>query len=165
MLDDACAADNGCATSYPTLRDDFTRVVAALNAQPVTVGVTDPAGASHDVLITGDRFISALFDWLYRPAAMEYIPGAVEQLKNGGHTLLAQLVQGTLGATTFAHTIGMEYSVVCDELVPFETPAAVTAAAQGARPELRGMLSGRRPLSRSARNGRTTRSTRASIKR
>ncbi len=140
MLFDACAADTGCATSYPTLKEDFAAVVAKLNAQPVTVGVTDPAAAGHDLLITGDRFVAALFDWLYRPGAMEYIPGAIEQLKGGTHTLLSQLLQGTFAATLFAHTIGLQLSVVCAEVLPFETPAAVTAAAQGARPELRGTL-------------------------
>lgn len=142
MLFAACAADKGCAASYPTLEADFTAVVATLNTQPVTVGVTDPTGAGHDVLVTGDRFVGALFDWLYRPSAMEYIPGAIEQLKGGAHTLLAQLLGSTLSATTFGHTQGLQYSVVCNELVPFETPAAVMASVQGARPELRGALAG-----------------------
>lgn len=139
LLFDNCAAEGLCAANYPTLRQDFAAVVRQMNAQPVTVAINDPTGAGHDVVITGDRFVVALFDWLYSPETMQYVPAAIEQLKGGTHTLLAQLMRGTL-AKPFSYSRGMEYSVMCSDVVRFERYDDEVASARGVMPEIRAVV-------------------------
>ncbi len=136
LLFDACTTDAKCAAAYPTLKRDFSAVVRQLNAQPVTVAVADPTGAGHDMVITGDRFVVQVLNWLYYPTDMQYIPAVIEQLKGGTHSLLAQLMKDSLGVL-FSHSVGMNYSIVCSDIVPFERYADVAAAVQEVLPEIR----------------------------
>lgn len=145
LLFQNCAAEKLCAANYPTLKEDFSAVVRQMNAQPVTVAVTDPTGVSHDVVVTGDRFVVSIFDWLYSPEAMQYVPAVIAQLKGGTHTLLAQLMRGTL-AKSFAYSRGMEYSVICNDIVRFERYDDAVAASRGTILEIRAVIANTRSV-------------------
>jgi pimeloyl-ACP methyl ester carboxylesterase len=77
-LFERCAADPPCRAAYPNLRADFERVLAALEARPVTVknpSTGEPteidaatfSGAVHSALISAD--LSAMLPWFIDAAA------------------------------------------------------------------------------------------------
>lgn len=129
-----CAAAQACNRQYPNLHDDFSRVVAQLNAQPVTVAITDPkTHARYDLVITGTRLVGLMHNMLYIKTGIGRIPAMLAQLRNGKKELL----QSTLTALYFTETSeGMAIAVRCTEYAPFSNRENVTNAARDVLPEV-----------------------------
>jgi len=84
-----CAADDGCAASYPDLADDFFALVRRLNAEPVEVEVeSSTVGELITLEMDGDRFIDwVAIDQLYGPVFPHhdaaYLPLLVDEVRRG----------------------------------------------------------------------------------
>jgi hypothetical protein len=62
----SCNDDVNCGKAFPDLKKVFYELVNQLNANPVTVPVTDPSsGKIYQVLMTGDRLIRLVVMALY----------------------------------------------------------------------------------------------------
>jgi len=84
LLFSSCAADDACNRAFSTLAADFSRVVAQLDADPVSVTVTNPrTDKPLTYLVNGWRFVSAMQGGLYSASRLRYLPMLIAQLKAG----------------------------------------------------------------------------------
>jgi cyclophilin family peptidyl-prolyl cis-trans isomerase/pimeloyl-ACP methyl ester carboxylesterase len=137
LLFSSCAADDGCNHTFPDLKADFSRVVAQLDANPVTITVANPrANQPFVYVLNGWRFVQAMQGWLYSSSRLRYLPMLIEQLK-GGDTTLATYFEKLALAAGNPLSSGMAYAVRCSDYAPFGSPEATMAATQGLLPEIR----------------------------
>ena len=127
----------GVRENYPTLRQDFAAVVRQLNAQPVTVASTIRPGRATTWSSRATASSSPCSTGCIAPSDAVY-PGDHRATEGGTHTLLAQLMQGTL-AKPFSYSRGMEY-FMCSDVVRFERYDDEVASARGVMPEIRAAI-------------------------
>lgn len=127
----ACAADDECAEKYPDPMAQLRKVAAELNETPKEF---------DDYSLTGDDFVSTVFNLLYSPVALGFVPKVIDNADNGDFDLFADLGQA-ISVDTFA--FGMHLSVQCAEELPFTSAEAIGEADASVHPELVGGLSGR----------------------
>ncbi len=141
VLFDGCVASTRCNAAYPNLQSTFYRVVAKLDAHPATIATKDNAGKSYTVLLNGDGFVGLLFSSLYVTPYISALPAMIFLADHGDYRI-PSLIYGGL-VLDQSVSIGMYYSVECGEDVPFTSPTAVYAAAQGLNSVIRpGEVSG-----------------------
>lgn len=137
---EGCAKDEACNTAYPNLKDTFYKLVDQLNANPVTEEATDPDdGKTYKVLLSGDSVIGTLFFALYQTSAIPLMPRAIADAAAGkDYSLLVRLAYlSTMQNKDIS--VGMLYTVRCNEEIPFDTPEQL-AASDDAYPEQRGLF-------------------------
>ncbi|MDP9375441.1 MAG: alpha/beta hydrolase, partial [Chloroflexota bacterium] len=133
-----CVAQQQCLMDVETLQAAFGRAFANLNAQPVTVAVTDPRGRPTDYVVTGHRLVSLIHGSLYNPASIEVMPALIEELSRGEETALRGLVRQRFPALSrFSISVGMHLSVLCGEQVSADSMAKAEAAERDLLPEIR----------------------------
>ncbi len=133
----SCATNPQCSTTYPNLKETFSKAVTQLNANPVLLKVPDTAtGKTYDVLVNGATFVSTLFDVLYVTSFLEAVPLIIGSVGAGRYDVLAQVLPFSLfrGNTV---SRGMYFSVQCGEEFSFSNYEAVRSAAQNILPEIR----------------------------
>jgi pimeloyl-ACP methyl ester carboxylesterase len=115
---DECKADEACSSAYPDLEDVLFELIDRLNAEPVSITVTNPLdGVSHDAWLTGDGVFGNLVGLLYQTQLIPAVPQAIYDVYNGDYALMTQLVGANL-ALYGALSRGMEFSVLCtDDLI------------------------------------------------
>lgn len=135
-----CAADATCNAAYPNLEATFYKLVDDLNAKPVMQQVVDQDdGKTYDVLLTGDSVIGALFFSLYQTTVIPLMPRTIADAAAGNdYSFLARLAYLQTSQNK-DFSIGMYYSVRCNEEVVFETPEQL-AAADDNFPKQRGLF-------------------------
>jgi len=131
----ACAADAACAEKYPDPMAELLTVVAALNADPVS---------ACDEQITGANVVSILFNLLYSPVALGFVPRIISDLA-AGDTSLFEDISCSLGSANFSFP--MHLSLQCAEELAFTSAEAIAALDAEVRPELAPGLSGSSYLS------------------
>jgi pimeloyl-ACP methyl ester carboxylesterase len=130
-----CATDTRCNGAFPNLRADFSDAFNQLNAQPMTVTVTNfDTAASYDLVVNGPRLVSLIYDLLYYRAGIARIPAMLAQIKQGSQKLLQPLLEENYFTRS---SIGMGISVRCNEYVPFNDRDRTIAATQPLLPEVR----------------------------
>jgi pimeloyl-ACP methyl ester carboxylesterase len=129
-LFEGCRADRACDAAYPDLERVVFDLAARLDAAPADLSVWNPAtDKTIDAKMSGDVFLSSLFQALYSTDANAYLPSIVYAAHEGDVEPLTPL----LGDLFFIHdsmSNGMYYSVQCHEEAPFSSPENVAAAAQ-----------------------------------
>jgi len=136
VLFQGCRQDAACNRAFPQLDATFYRVVARLNAHPVTIQTAGPTGPKkYAALLNGDTFVSLVFQMLY---VTPYIPAlpAMIALADRGNFNIPALVYGSF-ALDFSTNWGMFYSVECGEDGPYTSVAQITAAARPLNPVIR----------------------------
>jgi pimeloyl-ACP methyl ester carboxylesterase len=129
VLFDDCAADAACNAAYPNLREVFYELVAAWNAEPVTIDVIDPiAGEAVPMLINGDELVGGLFRTLYGTDLLPTLPRAIYAASEGDYSQISLFFTITI-ATEQIVSRGMYFAVNCREEYPFTPPGAYAAAA------------------------------------
>ncbi|MFJ3881163.1 alpha/beta fold hydrolase [Streptomyces sp. NPDC090077] len=129
---DACAAQPACKSRYPGLRTTLDRQIAELEARPLTLNATAPAGGKPvEVVLDGGTLLNMMVGYNVRPVDL---PAALDELGRGNPQRFAQgrakdAVQPT-GQT--AH--GLTQSVACAEWVPGTSEPDVLAAGREAFP-------------------------------
>jgi len=115
QLLEACAGDEKCDAAYPDLQDKLFAMIDRLNAEPVTISVTNPRdGQSYDALLTGNAVLGNLIAVLYQTPLIPTLPQAINDVYNSDYALMTQLTSARL-LFFEAVSLGMEYSVVCSE--------------------------------------------------
>ena len=139
-LFDGCAQDTACNEAYPNLEETFFNVVAKYNAEPADITVADLfTGETYDTILHGDDLTGLLFQTLYSTEIIPSLPQLIYELDEGNTTTLAALISSFLLNGEFM-SIGMQFSVQCNEENSFTDPAEAVAAAEK-YPELEPFMS------------------------
>jgi pimeloyl-ACP methyl ester carboxylesterase len=116
LLFEECAADPACNQKYPDLESTFYQTVDDLNAKP------DRAQLSQGtVLVDGGFFMEAVYVSFYSTIAIPRIPGWIQAASLGDFTGLKNTFEGLLSDTGTSIAIGFEWSLQCNEEVPFDS--------------------------------------------
>jgi pimeloyl-ACP methyl ester carboxylesterase len=117
-LFEACAADPACNAAYPDFEQTFFDLIERLNADPVTIELTDPeTQTTYDAVLDGDSLFEAFFQMLYPSFLLPFLPEIIYAADAGRYDVLAQIVSLIIFERTFTH--GMYLSVVCAEEADF----------------------------------------------
>jgi pimeloyl-ACP methyl ester carboxylesterase len=137
-----CAADAGCNSTYPYLREVFFETVAALNANPVTETIINPlSGRQQLAVVDGDALLGFLFQALYSTDYIPLLPGLIYNVANGNTELMGRIMGGFLAQLEELFSPGMHIAVQCSDEVAF-TNIDEVAAAIAPYPQLRGLTEG-----------------------
>lgn len=117
---EACARDAGCARTYPRLREDWARLLAAL---PRTVELADPfTGRPQALTVDRAMLLNLVRAPMYLPSAAAGLPKAIHAAAAGRfeplvglHAMLAPREDRRPG---LGLAMGMHFSVVCAEDLP-----------------------------------------------
>jgi pimeloyl-ACP methyl ester carboxylesterase len=117
---DRCSNDADCRRRFPTVRDDFDSLQAALKDTPVFVELADPLTAQPDVVeFGGDQLGAAVRLLLYDPRTIALLPLLIDAAANGNYVPLTAQFQMVVTSLTESLSIGMHNAVMCTEDVPF----------------------------------------------
>lgn len=124
-----CSADPACAKAHPDLREKLTSILEGLDKLPPTVsGTSSLSGKSYPVVMTSERFLTALQVAINSGPSAGLVPQMISQAENRVFTLPASLV---ITSAELPISDGMYWSVVCSETVAFYTEAQISAAKTG----------------------------------
>lgn len=126
-LFDACAADAGCRSFAPDLRQTFLDAAARLDARPLTISQDDGAGGTSDFDVDGDTFVNLMFQAMYSTYLIPFLPSAIVLISEGSDEPLRSLASYADEAAG-GNSVGMYLSVQCSEEVPFNTSATIRLA-------------------------------------
>ena len=116
-----CAADAKCSASYPTVRDDFAAVLAALTEKPVPIG---------DVQLTRDVFSGVVRRMLYDVNSQAALPLVITAAKHGDYAPLRPIL-GAGDRIDQLLNLGLFLSVTCAEDAALFTMQDVEREARG----------------------------------
>jgi pimeloyl-ACP methyl ester carboxylesterase len=139
MLEGDCAKTPDCAAAFPDLPQRLASLVARLEAAPATIRLRHPiTGQEVDARITAETFLALIRLSLYSSDLAAMIPFVVTRGEAGDFGPFAAMAeQGTSKELTKVTSIGLFFSVVCAEDVPFirpdELPRSGWFAAQSQR--------------------------------
>jgi len=109
----ACEAEPRCKARYPTLRAEWTALLASL---PHAASVTHPVtGAIERVTFTRDTVLNLVRSPLYVPALAAALPMAISEAARGRFEPLVGLASVSSGDRRAGLAEGMHFSVVCAE--------------------------------------------------
>ncbi len=111
-----CAAQTRCSTQYPDLEGMFFQLVDELNVNPVNLELS-----SGTVLMDGGVFMEALGLSFYSTADIPLAPMRIQQAANGNFSGLAPWLESMFTDTGNFMAMGFEWSMMCNEEVPFES--------------------------------------------
>ena len=135
----ACTADEACNAAYPNLQQVLFDVIDELNANPVSLTITNPAtGESYDTYLTGDAVLGNLAIFLYQAPVLPLLPQAIYNVSQGDYSLMGQLSGAVLPAYT-ALTRGMMYSVFCADDIIGRAEDELLDVYEALPPQYRGM--------------------------
>ncbi|MCA9961813.1 MAG: alpha/beta fold hydrolase [Anaerolineales bacterium] len=117
-----CAADAECNATYPDLETVFFDLVAQLDETPITLPVTNfLTGENYEALLGGDDLIGILFQSLYSAEIIPILPQLIYEVRDGNTQNLGLLLSSFMLNSEF-FSIGMQYSVQCNEENSFSAP-------------------------------------------
>jgi pimeloyl-ACP methyl ester carboxylesterase len=124
-----CADNPDCNKAFPNLRDTFYKLVDQLDKKPITGEATNPlTGKKYTVLLNGASLISVVFQGMYSTSIIPQLPKAIAAAAAGiDYSLFIRLALNSAIENEYV-SVGMFYTVRCNEEVSFETPAALQAA-------------------------------------
>jgi pimeloyl-ACP methyl ester carboxylesterase len=115
-----CAADPACSLAHPDLESTFYLVVDKLNADPASISLDEGT-----VIVDGYAFVDTVFQLLYSPTAIPWIPFIIDEAGHGSYP------EASIYAVPDRRTRapGMRYSVWCREEAAFESEDEALALA------------------------------------
>lgn len=112
----ACNGDTVCARTYPTLRQDWTKLLKSL---PRSISVAHPlSGRIERFELTRDALLQAVRSPLYFPAIGAALPAAITEAAAGRFEPLVGLSSVLSSRRGLRMAMGMHFSVVCAEDAP-----------------------------------------------
>nr|MCU0480909.1 alpha/beta hydrolase [Anaerolineae bacterium] len=87
MFDD-CVADSACNSAFPDLENRFYALIDEINATPITL--------SDGTALDGTTLLNMMFQWFYDATIIPYLPLMIDELANGGYSVLEALNDGLL---------------------------------------------------------------------
>jgi pimeloyl-ACP methyl ester carboxylesterase len=129
---EACADDTVCNRKYPDPLGQLTQAVAALNEDPAVVG--------RGFLLEGDLLLRLVFQLLYSPSTIGYIPMLIDDVANEDYRLFEQIDEAV--SSSGGISFGMHLSLHCAEEVPFSSREAFESFDAGVPEVFRASLTG-----------------------
>jgi len=130
-----CAADPICNDAYPELETTFFNLVERHNQENIEITVTDLfSGKRYDTTLAGNDLLGILFQTLYSTEIIPSLPQLITEIDNEDYTRLSTLLSSFMLSGEFV-SIGMQFSVQCNEENIFADEAEVIAATER-HPEL-----------------------------
>ena len=124
----ACTHSVACSQKFPNLRAEFYRAATQLNQTPAKVHVNTPYGHNGtDLTLTGDTFISYIFNALYNTWVIPSLPLIIDQVANGNYAQMSQ-VAGDKFYSDSSMSLGLYLSIECSDEMPFNTMKATIDA-------------------------------------
>lgn len=120
-----CVTSAKCQVDVPTLQADFNDAVATLNAHPL---------ALPEAVLTGDRFSAQVIYLLSDRMSIGSVPALVAAAKRGDVAYVRTALPSYGNIGTGGNSTGMSTSVVCNDVLPFNSRDRTVAAAQGVLP-------------------------------
>lgn len=132
---DACLESPYCARAYPDSMTQLRAVAARMNEEPIELEL----GA-----FDGDTFVALLFQLLYSPAAIEFVPFLIDGAARDDFSLFEEFAsEFGGGGGDGGFSFGMHLSVQCADEFAFSSRNAIEESDLAVHEELRGGLSGR----------------------
>ena len=132
LLFEQCAADAACAETYPKLQERFTSLLDSLGRAPARTTVPHPVtGRPEEVEIGREVFVQTLRALLYQPEATSLVPFSIARASERDFRPMiaqAQLIESGFGKGV---SLGMFFSIVCSEDLPFIPAGALQKRAEG----------------------------------
>lgn len=121
-----CAQDESCNERFPTVVDDFARVVAQLRESPVAIEVPHPSTGRPEAIDFGEgEFAGAVRLLAYHPTSISLIPLFIDEAGKGNFIPLGAQYLMTMVAMMDSLALGMHNAVVCAEDTPFYDKATI----------------------------------------
>ena len=120
VIFDRCAENEGCAGAFPDIREEFGMLLAALDAEPVTITLPNPVSGVPEELRFGRQEMAAALRLLsYHPTAVAVMPMLINETIQGNYAPLAAQFLMISASMSEAMNIGMHNAVVCTEDAPY----------------------------------------------
>jgi pimeloyl-ACP methyl ester carboxylesterase len=124
----ACASDSTCGATFPNLRDEFTRILARLDAGEVRVTVP---GGTGTVPMHRGRVVEWFRSRLYRPDTAAELPWLIHQAHEGNWTPIVEGVLSQAQGMDSANSLGLFFSITCAEDIAFLHEKDIVAESRG----------------------------------
>ena len=111
-----CAADSACHAAFPNLRDEFREISARLDSGAVRVAVPGRTGA---VPLFRGRVAEWMRSKLYRPKSASTLPWLIHRAYEGDWSSVVDELLADAKATDEALSLGLLFSITCNEDVAF----------------------------------------------
>tara|TARA_R110001592_G_scaffold13715_10_gene62597 strand:+ start:278 stop:1744 length:1467 start_codon:yes stop_codon:yes gene_type:complete len=117
LLLENCKQDESCNSAYPSLKDDFTAVIARLEQAPVNLKIAHPRlGTKTDFVLSRSKFISHLRMQLYSMQTRTLVPLVIHQAFLGNYQPMIGLIAMSEGG--MGMYVGLTLNIVCNEDFP-----------------------------------------------
>ncbi|MBA6339029.1 alpha/beta fold hydrolase [Colwellia sp. BRX8-7] len=117
LLLENCQQDESCNSAYPSLKDDFTAVIARLEQAPVNLKIAHPRlGTKTDFVLSRSKFISNLRMQLYSMQTRTLVPLVIHQAFLGNYQPMIGLIAMSEGG--MGMYVGLTLNIVCNEDFP-----------------------------------------------
>ncbi|AOW77801.1 alpha/beta hydrolase [Colwellia sp. PAMC 20917] len=117
LLLENCQQDESCNSAYPSLKDDFTAVIARLEQAPVNLKIAHPRlGTKTDFVLSRSKFISHLRMQLYSMQTRTLVPLVIHQAFLGNYQPMIGLIAMSEGG--MGMYVGLTLNIVCNEDFP-----------------------------------------------
>lgn len=126
-----CAAQPGCSQKYPDLEGTFLQLVDELNTNPSSVELE-----RGTILVNGDLLMEALWLSFYSVDDIALIPKRIEEAGQGNFSGLKPWLESILTDSGNFMAMGFEWSMMCNEEVPFESYEQGRELATGLPPQI-----------------------------
>ncbi len=121
-----CAEDEACSERFPTVSEDFARIVAQLREGPVSIEIPHPSTGRLEAVDFGiGEFSAAVRLMAYSPLSTSLLPLLINEAGKGNYVPVGGQFMMTMIAMMDALSLGMHNSVMCAEDVPFYDKAAI----------------------------------------
>lgn len=141
VLFEGCRASEECEANYPALENVLMGSVSALNAEPVSLRLTNPlTGRGLEPLFDGNGLLHFLFQSLYDTDVIPSLPKIIFDIEDGRMGTVELILSSRLIADQL-FSPGMQLSVQCGEEVPFTSVQTIRSASEKF-PKLAGMFEG-----------------------
>lgn len=110
-----CSADTACQRAYPSIRDEFKRDLAALDAGEARIEL--PGGAT--TVMPRGRFVELLRSMLYKPEGAAAVPWIIHEAALGHWSAIGENVIERSKAIGDDMSFGLFFSITCNEDVAF----------------------------------------------
>lgn len=127
---DACAADAACHAAFPALRQEFATLLARLDSGSIVVTT---AGTNTKVTLSRGRFAERLRSMLYTPESAVSVPWVLHQAHEGNWQPLADGMLDFARSMDAQASMGLFFSITCNEDVAFLREADIRARATPVR--------------------------------
>jgi pimeloyl-ACP methyl ester carboxylesterase len=120
LLFEACAVDPACAAGYPDLQQVLYDTVERLNREPLETTIMHPlTGHRYPARLGGDDLMNLIHQLLYWTNSLPQLPKLIYEVSQDNLDTLNRTWGQVL--TQAPQSMGMYYSVQCNEEVPFSS--------------------------------------------